>query len=265
MKTLVALLLFLPGLLQGQTFQLAPPQTGIGAFQSPLFTDSAVVVLRFDVPGASIRYTLDGSLPGPASPVFKNRIVLRSSCALTAVAVHPDYRDSEPVSVQFVRLNPDLQPVQTELVHAPAAKYAGKGATTLCDHDKGHEQLNSGHWLGFEGKDLEYTVDFRKKKTLKGLILSTLSAPASWVLPPAAVELWADTGKKGAFEKVAVFELPPAREGESGIRERLFFLDFKPRKARRWRVVARNGGPLPEWHPGKGSPAWLFVDEVIFQ
>jgi len=59
--------------------------------------------------------------------------------------------------------------------------------------------------------------------------------------------------------------LPPAREAESGIRERLFFLDFKPLKARRVRIVARNAGPLPEWHPGKGKPAWLFVDEVAFQ
>lgn len=265
MKSLIVLLLMLPAVLQAQTFQLAPPQTGIGPFQSPFFTDSTVVVLRFDLPGARIHYTLDGSLPGPASPVFKDRIVLRSSCALMAIAVHPDYRDSDPVSVQFVRLNPDLQPLQAELAHAPAAKYAGKGAATLYDRDKGHEQLTSGQWLGFEGQDLEYTVVFRKKVTLRQLMLSTLSAPGSWVLPPAAVELWADTGKKGAFEKVAFFELPPARETEGGIRERLFFLDFKPLKARRVRIVARNAGPLPEWHPGKGKPAWLFVDEVGFQ
>jgi hexosaminidase len=26
--------------------------------------------------------------------------------------------------------------------------------------------------------------------------------------------------------------------------------------------VAQNYGPLPANHPGKGNPAWLFVDEI---
>jgi hypothetical protein len=29
------------------------------------------------------------------------------------------------------------------------------------------------------------------------------------------------------------------------------------------RVQARNFGPLPDWHPGAGEPAWLFVDEIV--
>ena len=28
------------------------------------------------------------------------------------------------------------------------------------------------------------------------------------------------------------------------------------------RVVARNVGTIPDWHPAGGEKAWLFVDEI---
>lgn len=265
MKSIVILLLVFPLFSNAQPFQLAAPQTGIGSFQSPFFTDSAVVALRFDLPDASIRYTLDGSLPGREARVFKDKIVIRSTCILTAVSVHPDFLTSDPVNVQFVHLNPAFEPEQAELTNPPAEKYSGWGAATLHDHDKGHEKLDNGRWLGFEGRDLDYTMVFGKKIAPKILIVSTLSAQASWILPPDKIELWASAGRKGAFKKVAEMDIAPLQEHDKRLSENIWFVNFKPVKARHWRVVAVNGGPLPEWHPGKGRPAWLFVDEVGFQ
>ena len=31
------------------------------------------------------------------------------------------------------------------------------------------------------------------------------------------------------------------------------------------RVLARNQGSLPEWHPGSPEDAWLFVDEIVVE
>lgn len=265
MKTIIALLLGFPLWAPAQPFQLAPPQTGIGLFQSPFFTDSTAVALRFDLPGAVIHYTLDGTLPGPGAAVFEDRIVIRSTCVLTAVSVHPDFLTSEPVRVQFVRMDPAFEPEAATLARAPGEKYRGWGAATLHDRDKGHERLDNGRWLGFEGHDLDYTMVFSKKIAPKTLMVSVLSAPASWILPPRKIELWASRRKKGALKKVASLDIPALQQHEKGISEQILFLHFTPLKARRWRVVAVNGGPLPAWHPGNGKPAWLFVDEVGFQ
>ena len=30
------------------------------------------------------------------------------------------------------------------------------------------------------------------------------------------------------------------------------------------KLIARPVAKLPAWHPGKGQPAWVFVDEVFF-
>lgn len=36
-------------------------------------------------------------------------------------------------------------------------------------------------------------------------------------------------------------------------------------KVDRLRIVVVPYGPLPEGHPGAGKPAWLFLDEIVFQ
>ncbi len=262
-KSIAFLLFFAPLGLEAQTFRLAPPQAGIGS-GSPFFTDSMSLSLRFDLPGAVIRYTLDGTLPNHQSQVFSKRLVVRNSCVLTAISMHPYYSDSEPVRVELVRLNPDFAPQEATLAMAPSPKYPGRGAVTLNDYEKGHAQLDNGRWLGFEGTDMDYTMEFGKKIAPKSVMVSALSAPGSWILPPRRIELWASAKKKGAFKKVATLEIPPVEQADKGIEEKIYFLSFAPVKARRWRVVAIHDA-LPEWHPGKGKPAWLFVDEVALQ
>ena len=262
-KPVILLLFFIPVCLEAQTFRLAPPLIEMDA-GSPFFTDSISLSLRFDLAGAVIRYTLDGTLPNSQSQVFSKRLVLRKACILTAVAMHPDFLVSEPARVQLVRLNPDLSPQESTLATAPSPKYAGKGAATLHDYGKGHAQLDSGRWLGFEGTDMDYTMEFGKKIAPKSLMVSMLSAPGSWIMPPRRIELWASVRKRGAFKKVSTLEIPPVQQGDRGLEEKIYFLNFAAVKARRWRVVAIHD-MLPEWHPGKGKPAWLFVDEVALQ
>ena len=36
-------------------------------------------------------------------------------------------------------------------------------------------------------------------------------------------------------------------------------------RARYVRVRARNFGRIPDWHPGRGSPAFIFVDEITVE
>ena len=38
---------------------------------------------------------------------------------------------------------------------------------------------------------------------------------------------------------------------------------FKPQHISCLKIIAKNLKKLPEWHPAKGQPAWLFVDEIF--
>jgi hypothetical protein len=31
------------------------------------------------------------------------------------------------------------------------------------------------------------------------------------------------------------------------------------------KIIARNYGPIPNWHPGAGGKAWTFADEIIIE
>jgi len=31
------------------------------------------------------------------------------------------------------------------------------------------------------------------------------------------------------------------------------------------RIIARNTGRCPDWHPGAGGKAWIFADEIIVE
>ena len=39
--------------------------------------------------------------------------------------------------------------------------------------------------------------------------------------------------------------------------------DFPTESTRYIRVVAKNRGVCPDWHPGAGGKSWIFCDEVM--
>ena len=52
-------------------------------------------------------------------------------------------------------------------------------------------------------------------------------------------------------------------ETQDGTFTESFVAEFQAEKARYIKVVAKNKGQCPSWHPGAGNPAWIFCDEVI--
>ncbi len=243
-----------------QSFQLAEP---VLLTQSPFFTDSAVIRLRFELEGAEIRYTLNGSEPTRLSPEYQGPVTIWATSMLVAKAFHPDFVASETISELFIKIDPAYVPATGELAVPPSPQYPGEGSRSLFDLQKGSANYSDGRWLGFEGKNLEYTFSLPKKQTAQRLTVSSLSAAGSWIFPPRHIEVWAKTGRKGAFKKVAEENYPPLPYLLPN-REYLIALPFpKACTAREWKVVVENYGALPDWHPGKGSPAWLFVDEIF--
>lgn len=254
---------FWPGLAFSQTFQLAPPQL---AECARFFTDSTVVQLHFDLDGAEIRYTLDGSVPDDRATRYTAPIVLSASCELTARALHPDYLPSESLHIRFVRIDPACQPAQASLAQPPSPKYPGRGVTSLLDGEKAHADPADGRWLGFEGQDLEYAFSLKKAHPVNHLIVSFLSAPGSWIFPPRRIEVWGSRHKNRGYRKVGERVLVEPVPGAQGLEEKMVTVPLLgPGRYRYWRVRVEHYGVLPDGHPGKGQPAWLFVDEIILQ
>lgn len=261
------LCLLLPVWSAAQVSQTAGPLKLAGPLlvaDSPLFTDSAVVRLRFELDGAEIRYTLDGSLPDRQSPRYAGPLVLRRTGWLNAVAFHPDFLPSEALRAFFVKLDTACQPVEATLTTLPDPKYAGQGVTTLLDGIKGGADISDGRWLGYTAEKFDYWFSLREAQNADTLLIGNLVSAGAWIMPPRRVEVQAVRDPEKGYEIVAETILPPVASGDYGEEARWIAIALPPGcRAQHWRVIVENSGPLPDWHAAKGQPAWLFVDEIL--
>jgi len=148
-----------------------------------------------------------------------------------------------------------------DLVRAPSRRHPGGGPGGLVDGLRGGRDHEDGRWSGFEGTDLEAVIDLGSVQPVRSVSMRFLQDVHAWILLPAAVEVaWSDDGTTWTGPAPAGHEVP-AREQDVVIRE--FAFDLQGAGARWVRVRAANAGLLPAWHPGRGRPAWLFVDEIV--
>jgi hexosaminidase len=219
-----------------------------------------VVTLRTNAHDA-IRFTLDGSEPGPGSAVFENPIALDHSATVKAVAVRDGKALSAPVAgTYWVGLGTG-KPVK--YTNPFSDKYPAARELALTNSQKGSKNFGDGEWLGFDGQDLEATLDLGKPTAIKRLEIGFLRDIGVWVMLPGAVEFQlSDDGK--AFRSIATIK-NDADDRDPKPLLKAFATPVDGSGARYVRVRAKNYGKLPAWHVGAGNPAWLFTDELIVE
>lgn len=143
-------------------------------------------------------------------------------------------------------------------------RYPARGEETLVDRIRGSLDFTDGAWLGLEGVDLDATIDLGSPETIRRVSLGCLESQGSWIFLPSLVEI--SVSRDGErFElvhsssaKVESFDPVPRIKEFSATCS-------APASVRYVRVSARNIGNCPDWHPGAGGKAWLFVDEIVVE
>lgn len=115
-------------------------------------------------------------------------------------------------------------------------------------------------WVGWEGKDADFTLDMGEEKTFYRVSTDFLHQLGAWVLLPKSVTYYYSSDNRHFKEMgtatfaedrdVSVKFVPGVVTSES------------PIQARYLRVVVKTLGLCPSWHYGVGHPAWFFMDEV---
>lgn len=261
MKYLLLLWLLFPLLLRGQEYQLAPPKIYA---DSIFFLQNARVTMAFDLEDASIHFTTDGSMPVRHSTVYEAPFSVAASTTIQAVSDHPHYVMSKMASLELVRAG--FVPDSARLLARPDSAYRGKSPDALFDLQKGSNDLHDGRWLGFRGDTVVVEAAFPKTVQCRQIVVSTLSDPGAWIFPPRSIEVYGM--KKGGRWQLLGKGMPrnePTRKNRTAVYALYEAVDLDKTEADRIRVKVVPYGNLPEGHPGAGSPAWLFLDEVIFQ
>jgi hexosaminidase len=204
-----------------------------------------------------IRYTIDGSTPMASSLTYQpTGIVVTQDATLKAAAFSPKGEKLGKDLNKYFYINKATGRKYT-LANQPK-NYTGGETFGLTNGVKGEEE-NLATWVGFEGKNLDATIDLGQVMALNKVSFAFLRSSASWIMLPREVEvLISDDGKKFT----SVQKMPLGNIDAAGRAIQQLNVAVNGRKGRFIKVFAKNYGNLPDSHPGKGSPAWLFVDEV---
>lgn len=236
--------------------QLVPP---VISFESVFFNESTTIEAAYRLANAKVYYQMDD---GPLQELEEGKLNIDKSAKLSFLARKEGWDDSEIITETFVKIN---QPTAAErsLKHAPKGSYTGKGVSTIFDLRKGSENFRDGEWLGFNGDDLVVDITLEEAQELSSVYISTLDDTGSWIFPPTRLEVWAGDSPEN-MQKLSEMSIK-APEGPEPKHMIIHQLRFDKQGVKHLQVRAKNYGNLPEWHPGKNTPAWLFVDEIAFQ
>ena len=168
---------------------------------------------------------------------------------------------SAVVSSRIARVNPDYK---VSIKFPYANQYAAGGDRALIDGVRGEgADFRTGDWQGYHGKGAVVTVDLGAVHRVREMSIGVLQDVKSWIWAPNVV--LCRTSLDSLDFDLYGSEVPDMDP-----------LDYTPqtqrlrfkgdRKARYLQVQLSqfNGGKIPEWHPGRWNPTWVFADEFGF-
>jgi len=213
-------------------------------------------------PDAEIHYTTDGTEPTMKSSSFKSSFVILKTCTIKAKAFKKGVPSSFVALRQFNRLNIK----NTTFVNPPVERYGKDADIALMDGKKGQPDDFYNDWLGFEGVDMDATIELAVPTDISTMRIGICHRPESWVMWPKGVLVsFSKDGKEfGEWQKaeLPVFDRPDKMKGFGRIEARA---RVNEKQAKFVRIKVENYGVLPEWHPNAGEKAWLMVDEVTIE
>jgi hypothetical protein len=148
------------------------------------------------------------------------------------------------------------------LAEPASSKYHDGDESSLTDGLKGWDDYHM-HWLGFEGEDMEATVDLGTVQVVSSISTDFLQDIESWVFMPLTVEFLISEDGRRYHTVGEVKNTVPAEKFGAVIAP--FAVQFEQSKARFIRVRAVNMKTCPAWHKGAGGKAWIFIDEITVQ
>ncbi|MBD5213598.1 MAG: family 20 glycosylhydrolase [Bacteroidales bacterium] len=219
----------------------------------------ALVMTCSALPGYSIRYTLDGSEPTPASTAYTVPVSLRSDCVIKVNAFSPEGRPGR-ATCDTLAITPLTFGI-CEIVSQPYYVYAFKGAPQLVDGLHGTKYFRTGRWLGFSKSPLDATVTMRRPAQLSSVTFRTVVKPVDALADAASATLYGLPAGSDTWIELASETYPPD-DPAADHHISTHTLSFEPRELSAIRLVAEPVAMLPPEHPQGGWPALMFVDEI---
>jgi hexosaminidase len=207
-----------------------------------------------------IHYTLDGSEPTASSPLYKDTLKITEACTISAVGIRPTGKSrvfTEKLNIHKATFKP------ITLMQPSSRGYTFGGAGTLLDGLKGQFNYKTGHWIGFQGNDVEAVIEMKEPTEVSSVSVSTLVEKGDWIFGARTFAVYTSEDGKD-FKEVACEEYPAMTlDNPNQIYEHT--LKFNPVSTRYLKVFVQSEHSMPLWHGSNGAPAFIFIDEIVVE
>ena len=108
---------------------------------------------------------------------------------------------------------------------------------------------------------MDVTIDLCRVEEISSVTFHNCVEKGDWIFDVRSVAIEVSEDGKN-FERVFFGEYPEMQESD---RNGLYVhkQTFAPVKARYMRIMASPENVMPDWHPGKGYPACLFLGVIV--
>jgi hypothetical protein len=223
------------------------------------FKDQMEIVIRARTGDQRLYFTTDGSEPDTNSQVFGKSLVIRDTTTVKAIAVGSDGAKSLITRAVFQKIPHEWS---IRLRSRYSSQYAAGGDFALIDGVRGNRNFSTA-WQGYQGQDFVAVIDLGKVQQVRKLGAGFLQDIGSWIWMPRRVEFELSTDGQSFAPAVAIAN--DISDREYGVVVKELIQTMAPQRARYVRIKAFNYGRIPDWHPGKGGEAWIFVDEIVIE
>jgi predicted alpha-1,2-mannosidase len=247
------------------TYQFAQPKSKVvwpGFVQVPAlagpqvpFRNQGEVTILAQEANQRLLYSTDGKAP---SRKYEDPLSLGRTTTVRALSIDTAGNQSPAVTGTFYLLPHNWSIEVHSTVHP---QYTGGGPDALIDGLHGDTDWRKGRWHGYQGVDLDLTVDLGKNTRINEVGGSFLQDTRAWIVLPREVKVSVSRDGRTFKEAARIRHNRPIRTEEAFTRR--LTAKSKVKRGRYVRLQAVRSGPLPDWHPGAGGESYIFIDEVI--
>jgi hexosaminidase len=200
-----------------------------------------------------IAYSLDGKDPILDSNLYVAPFVYPKNATVKAVPVRDGVFFGKISEADFVTHKAIGKKVI--LTTQPSIKYTKElKEKVLVNGVSFTGSFDDGEWLGFEGNDAEFIIDFEDTLKINKVSINFHNKVNSWVHHPKEVIILGSTDGKSYYRIGGRILRKTGRQilnMSIEVNENCSFL----------KVIAKNQ-IIPDGFNGAGNPAWIFLDEV---
>jgi hexosaminidase len=218
-----------------------------------------LVNISSETKGMDIRFTTDGSEPAAGSEFFEKPFQITATTIVKSALFRNGKAAGSTTQREILVNKASGKPVT--ILKPYSFKYPGSGEHAMTDGLCGTSTYKSG-WQGYEGSDMEFTVDLLKPEKIHSISLGFVSNPSDWVLFPNEVSFSVSAdGRK--WEPLKTYTFSQVKGGGRNLQSAK--ATFAETEVRFVKVSAVSPKVLPDWHEYKGQPCWIFADELVVE